>query len=394
MRSKKTERERVLFLAKWYPNRTDPMPGLFIRRHALSVSDKYNVAVLYVHPSSGLKRIEESANIDSNGICEVVLYYPVMQKRIPFITELVNSILFLNIHLRGLKILRNIWGDPDLIHVNVLTRFGIIALWQKLQFGIPYVITEHWTRYHKGMDTYKGFFRKLATRIVVKNASAIMPVSEDLKRSMLQHSIKNKNYVVIPNVVNTNMFIPVSKKKNDIKEILHVSCFEDKQKNISGILRVLKQLSLLRSDWHCSLVGDGIHFDRLRNYAEEIGFAQGLITFTGLKENKELVSLMQNADFQLLFSRFENLPVVIPESYACGVPFLSSDVGGIREHMNTKLGKLVQSENETQLLEALQWMLDNAASFDKEYIRQYAIDHFSEKVIGNQIASVYKQAIE
>lgn len=370
------------------------MPGLFIRRHALSVSDKYNVAVLYVHPSSGLKRIEESANIDSNGICEVVLYYPVMQKRIPFITELVNSILFLNIHLRGLKILRNIWGDPDLIHVNVLTRFGIIALWQKLQFGIPYVITEHWTRYHKGMDTYKGFFRKLATRIVVKNASAIMPVSEDLKRSMLQHSIKNKNYVVIPNVVNTNMFIPVSKKKNDIKEILHVSCFEDKQKNISGILRVLKQLSLLRSDWHCSLVGDGIHFDRLRNYAEEIGFAQGLITFTGLKENKELVSLMQNADFQLLFSRFENLPVVIPESYACGVPFLSSDVGGIREHMNTKLGKLVQSENETQLLEALQWMLDNAASFDKEYIRQYAIDHFSEKVIGNQIASVYKQAIE
>lgn len=370
------------------------MPGLFIRRHALSVSDKYKVAVLYVHPSPGLKRIEEDANIDVNGICEVILYYPVMRKRIPLITELINSLLFINVHLRGFNIIWNIWGIPDLIHVNVLTRCGIIALWQKLQYKTPYVITEHWTRYHKGMETYKGFLRKLLTRIVVKSASAVMPVSEDLKNSMLRHSLKNKNYVVIPNVVNTDVFIPDLREKNDKKEILHVSCFEDKQKNISGILRVLKQLSNLRTDWHCTLVGDGIHFEKIKNYAAELAFAPGFITFTGLKEGEELVKYMQQADLQLLFSRFENLPVVIPESYACGVPFLSSDVGGIKEHLNPKLGKLVESENESQLLDAIRWMLDHLNDFDKDYIRQYALDHFSDKVIGKQIAEVYKQAIE
>lgn len=394
MNKEKSERKRVLFLAKWYPNRTDPMPGLFIRRHALSVSDKYKVAVMYVHPSPDLKKIEENANIDVNGICEVILYYPVMKTRIPFITEFVNAFLFINVHLRGFNIIWNIWGIPDLIHVNVLTRCGLIALWQKWQSGVPFVITEHWTRYHKGMSTYKGLLRKFATWLVVKNASAVMPVSDDLKNSMLRHGLKNKNYVVIPNVVNTNQFVPIEKEKSSRKEILHVSCFEDKQKNITGILRVLKQLSNLRTDWHCSLVGDGIHFEKIKDYAAELAFAPGFITFTGLKENEELIKLMQQADFQLLFSRFENLPVVIPESYACGVPFLSSDVGGIREHVNQKLGRLVESENETQLLEALQWMLDNVESFDKVYIRQYAIEHFSEKVIGNQIASVYKQAIE
>lgn len=394
MKTENTKRDKVLFLAKWYPNRTDPMPGLFIRRHAHSVSGKFNVAVLYVHPTPGLKKIEEEANIDVNGICEVILYYPVIRKRIPFITELINSVLFINIQLRGLKILENIWGEPDLIHVNVLTRCGLIALWQKFRFGIPYVITEHWTRYHKGMTTYKGVLRKLATRMVVRNAHAVLPVTDDLKNSMLQHHLKNNNYLVIPNVVNTAMFVPAEKKVNNKKEILHVSCFEDKQKNISGILRVLKQLSLLRSDWHCTLVGDGIHFDQLKEYAGELDFAAGFITFEGLKENEELVKYMQQADFQLLFSRFENLPVVIPESFACGVPFLSSNVGGIREHINPMLGKLVESENESQLLDSIQWMLDNLNTFDKDYIRQYAVDHFSEKVIGKQIAAVYKQASE
>jgi hypothetical protein len=40
---------KVLFLASWYPNREHPVSGIFVKRHALAVSNYCDVAVLYVH---------------------------------------------------------------------------------------------------------------------------------------------------------------------------------------------------------------------------------------------------------------------------------------------------------------------------------------------------------
>ena len=39
----------ALYLARWYPNKYDPMWGLFIERHARSVSALCKVSVVYVH---------------------------------------------------------------------------------------------------------------------------------------------------------------------------------------------------------------------------------------------------------------------------------------------------------------------------------------------------------
>ncbi|RLD81092.1 MAG: hypothetical protein DRJ15_05305 [Bacteroidetes bacterium] len=90
-----------------------------------------------------------------------------------------------------------------------------------------------------------------------------------------------------------------------------------------------------------------------------------------------------------MFSRYENLPVVILESYACGVPVISTDVGGIREHMNKDLGILLDSEDEESFFQTLDKMLDNYRSYDAQKIRNYAVDHFSNEVIGRQLFDVY-----
>lgn len=212
---------------------------------------------------------------------------------------------------------------------------------------------------------------------------------------MESHGLTNNNYVVIPNVVDMRMFHPQDNKpEGGKKKILHVSCFEDKQKNISGILRVLKRLSEQRQDWECHMVGDGIHFELLVKQGENLGLKDRFVYFHGLRENEELVKFMQEADFQLMFSRFENLPVVILESYACGVPVLSTDVGGISEHMNDRLGMLIKSEDETSLLEKLNEMLDHTGDFSSREIRRYAEDHFSKEVIGKQLWEVYQSVLK
>jgi len=389
------QRKNVLFLPRWYPNRYDPMPGLFIRRHALSVSGEFNVTVLYVHllPSDQSEKYEISRGNDS-GINEITVYFRASNCKPGVAASIINLFRFFRAHIIGFRIINKEAGSPELIHVNVLTRLGVIALVYKWLKGVPYVITEHWTRYLPGMDNFNGWLRKQLSRIVVRNASAVMPVTENLKNAMILHGLTNENYRVIPNVVDTSLFVPDhSADRKSKASILHVSCFDDRQKNITGILRVLKRLAEKRTDWHCTMVGEGIDFVKIVAYAQSLGLTDKLVDFTGLKENRELAKLMQQADFQLMFSRYENFPVVIPESFACGVPFISTNVGGIAEYIHEEQGLLIKSEDENALLAAIEDMIDHRGRYNHESIRQYAVDNFSNEVIGNQIAAVYQDVL-
>lgn len=105
---------------------------------------------------------------------------------------------------------------------------------------IPYLITEHWSRYLPGND-FNGVIRKFVTRKVVKEAAMITTVTKNLGNAMKNHKLLNDNYKILPNVVDTNMFVP-SKHDNKTVKIIHISCFENKSKNISGLLDALKSL--------------------------------------------------------------------------------------------------------------------------------------------------------
>ncbi len=380
----------VLYLPRWYPNRYDPMPGLFIERHARSVAPYCKVSVLYTHYDEQIKKGYEIDVAEDDELLQVKVYFSASHAGFGPLKQLQNTLRLVRAHQKGFKIIKEKAGDADILHVNVLTRLGVLAMFHKFRTATPYVITEHWTRYLPNMDVFTGFWRRWFTRRVVRNASAVLPVTDNLRRAMESHGLLNGNYVIIPNVVDMNMFTPLKDRQTGArKRFVHVSCFEDKQKNISGLLRVLKRLEDQRIDWECHMIGDGIHFERLVAYAQEIGLDQHSVIFHGLKENRELAELIKDADFQVMFSRYENLPVVILESYACGVPVLSTNVGGIYEHLNDKLGILIESEDEDALLEKLNVMLDHPEKYKKDEIRKYAEDHFSKEVIGKQLFKVY-----
>jgi glycosyltransferase involved in cell wall biosynthesis len=387
---------KVLYLPRWYPNRYDPMPGLFIERHARSVSGHVRVAVLYIHQDDRLvKGNMEVERFQDEELLQLKIYYRPSRMPLPVLKPMVNICRYIKYHYRGLRMLKKEFGNPDIIHVNVLTRLGMIALLYKWLSGTPYVITEHWTRYLPHMDKYKGLLRRAVTRLVVSKASAVMPVTENLRKAMESHGLRNGNYKVIPNVVDMEMFdIREDISGRAKKSFIHVSCFEDKQKNISGILRVLKRLSEQRTDWACQMVGEGIHLEKLISYAKELNIEGRFVFFHGLKENDDLAGMMAEADFQVMFSRFENLPVVILESFACGVPVLSTDVGGISEYINDELGLLIRSEDEDKLLEKISFMLDNHEEYNKIKIREYAKSHFSKEVIGARLSEVYTSVVQ
>ena len=389
-----TKKFHVLFLPKWYPNKYDPMPGLFIKRHAMAVSKFCETSVLYVHSDDSSVIKSELIKTEENGIQTWRIYYRKSTFPIIFIARIINLFKFFFYHYWGIQLITKANRKPDLIHVNVLTRLGFIAWVYKSFTQTPYVVTEHWTRYLPGVNSYEGRFRKKITELIVKNAKAVMPVTENLMNAMQSHRLVNKNYKVVPNVVDTKLFHPEkSKEQNSIKKIVHLSCFTDEQKNQKGILKVIQKMSKIRQDFELHFIGDGADFQFIKSLSDDYRLNGKFVFFDGLLEGEELAKALRASDLMILFSHYENLPVVILESFACGVPVISSRVGGIHEHLNDERGALVEAGNEDQFLKTLMHELDQLNRFDKNKIRQYALDHFSKEVIGQQLYDIYAKII-
>ena len=91
----------------------------------------------------------------------------------------------------------------------------------------------------------------------------------------------------------------------------------------------------------------------------------------------------------MLFSNYENLPVVINEAFCCGVPVISTDVGGIREVVNASNGKLVKKGDTAAFVHELEYMMDHLDQYNQKEIHQYAVDRFSVPVISEILDEIY-----
>ena len=104
---------------------------------------------------------------------------------------------------------------------------------------------------------------------------------------------------------------------------------------------------------------------------------------------------MRNADALILFSNFENFPCVIPEAWASGIPVISTDVGGIAEHLTSERGILVRRGDEAALTSAIVSMATtpSPAHLDAAALRAIATSTFSIEAIADQYTAAYQKAL-
>ena len=361
------------------------MFGLFVQRHAEAAALYNDISVVYVHPDDTITQkfdiSTENASIDAiHHISTIRVYYKKPK------SKLLSLIRFFKANKLALKQL----PKPDLIHVHILTRLGIIALWQKMVHGTPYIITEHWSRYLPDND-FSGFFRKWATKIVVRNASVVTTVTENLANAMQSHGLMNPNYMTLPNVVDTNLF-QIKPHENIIPKIIHISCFEDKSKNISGLLEALKILKDKNIAYQAVLIGDGMDFEAMKQKAAYLQL-NDRVTFTGMLQGQELADELASGDFLVISSNYENMPVVILEAFACGLPVASTDVGGIAEIVDNSNGLLIPPRETDLLAEIIQTMLTLYKDYDANTLRDIIIKKFSNEAVGKLLNSLYSNTL-
>lgn len=377
---------KALFLSAWYPNRYDEMAGLFVRKHAQAVSLFCEVEVLYVHPTPGIKQFETEIKQIEN-VKETTVYFPANSDNL--INKVLKQINYLRAYRQGWKTIRQNGFTPDIVHANILTRTGFMAYIIKRLTGIPYVVTEHWSRYLPERKAFENLPDKWITKKIVASASAILPVSKSLKDGMISHQLYNNSYHIINNVVD-NHFFKNSIISPDIKKrILHVSCFDESAKNIKGLLRAVKQLSEKRSDFEFIVVGNGIDYDEITEYCTKLDFPEKLVCFTGELTPDQVASEFAKASVFVLFSNYETAGVVLAESLVSGVPVVSSEVGIALEYVDATNGALVDCGDEKSLTESLDSVLNNLASFNRDEIREHFCNTFSYQTIGKKIISIY-----
>ena len=363
------------------------MAGLFVQQHARSIQDFASVAVLQIVQHAGATRHQiEERNEDGIFVYRIYL----KSVKAPFIGKIINGLNYRWSTKYAYEQIKHKWGKPDICHVHVLTRTGWLALklWQKSK--IPYVISEHWSRYFgQNSSSYQGTARKKYTEQIVKYAKAVMPVSGILKEAMLKNNLHNLNYQVVPNVVNMDRFsLKPAHTPSGVTHFLNVSCFDEKSKNLRGLIDAFELLIQSGTNATLKLAGNGPDKQAIEAYAAQKKLGDKII-FTGELTGEALVQAYHLADAFVLSSNYETFAIVLVEAMACGLPVIATNTGIAPEIIDEQTGLLVLESTPQKLMEAMSETAKKLTRYDGLTVRNKVVNRFSEASVGKMLHSIY-----
>jgi glycosyltransferase involved in cell wall biosynthesis len=379
--------KKVLWLASWYPHEGEPFSGDFIQRQAEAVSLYQPLQLIYIGKLTTVveKQIPPPSGRRPGNLQELIIYYSTGKN---FLSKWNSLKIYFRKHREIFKDLRKNNEMPDLVHAHVAMKAGLVALYIRWKYKIPYLLTEHWSGYYEqSRDSLfnKSFVERYLTRRIIKNASLLLPVSRALGEQINRFWIK-KSFKQIPNVVNTHFFYPADIKNPQPFRFIHISSLLY-PKNPEGIINCF--VNLLQSGMDAELVLVGPLNISIRRLLNENKLLTGKLISTGELPYEEVGKELRKANAMILFSFYENMPCVILEALCTGVPVIASRVGGIPEIILDGNGILVEPGNENELQEAMKKMILHYDSYDREEISRIASSRYSYETIGKEIVGVY-----
>lgn len=382
-------RLRVLFITTWHPTRDRPWAVPFIREHAKAVRLYDDVVVLdRAGPDPNLKtlwRMEEETN---TSIAEGIPTYRLWHK--PLSNPVATYLAYAWSVLQGFRSLRHQGFTPDIIHAHVFVA-GLPAVLIGKLYGIPVVVTEHYTGFPKKVLTKLDVWR---ARIAFRWANVVMPVSTSLQQAIQAYGIK-AHFQVVPNVVDTKLFHPdpSPRPEGQPKRLLLVGLLDDShRKGVPYLLKALAQLKQHRDDWHLDIVGEGPARGQYEGMAADLGIANR-VTFHGPRPRSEVARLMSQADIFVVSSLVETFSVVAAEALASGTPVLTTRCGGPEEFVTDDVGKVIPPGDSTALYKGLAYLLDHLKRFSSGQLSRYASERFSPEQVGNVFHAIYEKSV-
>ncbi len=133
-----------------------------------------------------------------------------------------------------------------------------------------------------------------------------------------------------------------------------------------GVDRVLRAFAIIQKrlpDARLTIAGDGPERVSLETLARELDLRNA--TFTGRVEHEQITALYGDADIFLNGSEIDNQPLSILEAFACGLPVVTTNAGGIPDIVtHEETGFLVECGDYQTLAASALRLLDDPALAD------------------------------
>lgn len=239
-------------------------------------------------------------------------------------------------HVRGLRslfrfvpflaALRGLVADVKLVHVMANSGWtwflcAAPAINAAARCGVPVVV-----HYHGGLA--REFLAKSARRVLptLRRATTVVVPTRFLQDVFAAHGVASR---VIPNGINLDIFRPAPERAPS-PQCLHVVITRNLEE-VYGIDTAIRAAAIVRREFPrltLSIAGAGAHRPALEALVAELELANA-VKFTGRLGIAAIAALYADADIVLNPSRADNAPGSLLEAAACGIPIVSTNVGGV-----------------------------------------------------------------
>ena len=366
-------KKKVLHLAKWYPNKEEPLLGIFIQKHIQSVQQScYNKIISVYQTNTINSNIHRVVNHLKNTE-EVVFYHK---------KGLLNKI----------KVLFRVWKEtkhykPHLIHAHVMGWTSSLAFFFSRTNQVPFLISEHWSGYRTKGYAQLNFASKILRKISAKQAEQICVVSNFLKQDMLKCGV-TANYTIVGNVVDG---IALDIEKNKTFSFVFAGDLVQETKNVKGIIEAFSEILKHHKDIKLDIIGDGKDLKNYKTLSNRLKL-NNHVSFHGNRNNDYVIKTLSQSHVLILNSYFETFSIICAEALLCGIPVISTKCGGPESFLNDKTGILIDLDNKKQLTTAMESMINNYNQFEPEKLKSMA-HQFSMDNIGKKINQEYLRAL-
>jgi glycosyltransferase involved in cell wall biosynthesis len=367
---------KILFLTPWYPDEKRPNHGIFVRAQAVAISSQHEVVVISSkvnYDKFGLGAYELTESSFEN----VKEYRLVINRSLPIYNQI--NYFFISVRV-AVTIARRF--NPEVIHGNIGYPGGFWSWLVSKRIKRPFIITEHTFIY----NNFRTLLHKKLTLFSLGKAAAIITVSK--KAAMEIKRYVNREARIIPNIVEVGVYsitqypaVPVA-----IGFLGGLSS----PKHVKGLDRLMEALSKIKKEYVLHIGGTGVMMDQYQMLANRLGIS-ARCKFLGFVPVNAVPVFMNQLHFFVNTSRFESFGIAIVEALASGLPVVCFHNGGPSDFVNQSNGVLVENQHPEKLKEAIEWMLENYQTYDRERIRASVSERFSREAFVSRMNLIYQE---
>jgi glycosyltransferase involved in cell wall biosynthesis len=371
---------KLLVFSSLFPSNKRPNAGVFIRERMFRVAQQIPVVVVSPvpwFPFQGLIRYwrphfrpQPSRYEEQQGI---QVYFP----RFFSIPGLLKSYDGFFMALGSLPTLFKLRKQFNIIDAHFAYPDGYAATLLGHWLKMPVTITLRGTE----VPLSKMPERKARMLTALKNATRVFSVSDSLKQLVVSLGAVSDKIRVIGNGIDVVKFYPLAKTvaraelaiPKNAKVLVSVGALVDR-KGFHRVIEILPTLAARYPELIYLIVGgdspEGYIRERLEQQIKTLGLEKN-VRFLGAYPSEQLKLPLSAADLFVLATANEGWANVFLEAMACGLPVITTEVGGNIEVVNApELGTVVPFGDSAALLAALLQGFETV--WDRSLIIQYA----------------------